>query len=59
MDVAAYARYHFSLRNGLDRDLYQESIAAQMEYLEKVIDDESTNFRNKLHRADWPKEQLI
>lgn len=44
-------RRHFLERYGIDRDLYDEAITRQMEYLQSILDDESTNFRKKLKRT--------
>jgi hypothetical protein len=51
-DLRRYSRRHFAARFGLDRDLYQESIDRQMDYLRSIIADSSTNFRKKLRRMD-------
>ncbi len=47
-----YARHHFKKRLGIDENLYMTAIDKQMEYLKKIINDESTNFRNKLKRLN-------
>jgi hypothetical protein len=46
---------HFDKRFGIPRNLYMESIERQMEYLKKIIADDSTNFRKKLKRLDLEK----
>ena len=53
MDVAGFSRFHFLREHGIDRDLYDQAIKRQIDYLRKIIEDESTNFRHKLNRADW------
>ncbi len=46
---------HFERRFGIKRNLYMESIERQMEYLKKIIADDTTNFRKKLKRMDLEK----
>jgi hypothetical protein len=43
---------HFQARYGVSLDLYLETIARQMAYLDAIIADDSTNFRAKLRRMD-------
>lgn len=45
-------RAHFRERFDIDRNLYIESIERQMSYLDRIIEDDSTNFRHKLKRID-------
>ncbi|HNX22892.1 MAG TPA: hypothetical protein PKG60_02510 [Spirochaetota bacterium] len=47
-----FARYHFEARLGIDENLYMTAIEKQMNYLKTIINDESTNFRNKLKRLN-------
>jgi len=47
-----YAKYHFSSRLDIKENLYMIAIAKQIDYLKTIIDDESTNFRNKLKRLN-------
>jgi hypothetical protein len=51
--VSGKAREHFRERFGADRDLYRDAIERQMAYLNTIIADNKTNFRNKLKRIDW------
>ncbi len=53
-----YALHHFRIRHNIDDNLYMTAIENQMNYLEKIIDDETTNFRNKLKRLDIEKIEL-
>jgi hypothetical protein len=46
---------HFKTRFGINENLYMTAIEKQMDYLKTIIDDESTNFRNKLKRLDVEK----
>ena len=46
------AKVHFNKRFGIPFNLYMEAIDKQMQYLKKIIDDESVNFRHKLKRMD-------
>ncbi len=57
-NVEANLRPHFRVRHGIDQDLYQEAIERQMQYLQTIIDDPHTNFRNKLRRIDLNKKEL-
>lgn len=50
--VSTKAKEHFSVRCGIDEDLYREAIARQMAYLDTIIADDSDNFRKKLKRMD-------
>jgi len=47
-----FARHHFKARLGIDENLYMIAIEKQMDYLKAIINDESTNFRNKLKRLN-------
>jgi hypothetical protein len=54
-DLSAFhelCRGHFRERFGIDRNLYIESIERQMDYLDTIIKDDSSNFRKKLKRID-------
>ena len=47
-----FAGDHFKTRFGINENLYMTAIEKQMDYLKTIIDDESTNFRNKLKRLN-------
>jgi hypothetical protein len=47
-----FARYHFKKRFGINENLYIAAMEKQMDYLKFIIDDENTNFRNKLKRMN-------
>ncbi len=47
-----YARIHFRERYSIDENLYLTAINNQMTYLRKIIEDQSSNFRKKLHRLN-------
>ena len=47
------ARIHFKKRYDTDANLYMQAIEKNIAYLQKIIEDETTNFRNKLKRGDW------
>lgn len=51
-NATRYARDHFSSRYGVKKNLYLESIQRQIDYLNGIIEDSSTNFRKKLKRLD-------
>lgn len=53
-----YALYHFRLRHEIDENLYITAIENQMKYLTGIIEDETTNFRNKLKRLDIEKMEM-
>jgi hypothetical protein len=46
------AGVHFKTRYGIGENLYMTAIEKQMDYLRTIINDESTNFRNKLKRLN-------
>lgn len=50
-----FAEYHFRSRFRVKENLYIEAIEKQMQYLKKIIDDSSSNFRSKLKRIDLEK----
>jgi hypothetical protein len=56
--TADLARTHFLRRNGVDRDLYREAIQRQMDYLARIIADDTVNFRRKLKRMDLEAAEL-
>jgi len=43
---------HFRARFDTNHNLYMESISHQMAYLKEIMDDDSSNFRQKLKRLD-------
>jgi len=49
-NVHDYCRAHFRERFGIDRNLYMTAISKNIEYLNKIIEDNSSNFRKKLKR---------
>ncbi len=51
--VFIYAQAHFRDRHGIDENLYMDSIDRHIDYLHRIIEDDSTNFRHKLKRGDW------
>jgi hypothetical protein len=62
LEVAYLAAYrlvqaHFRERIGRDENLYMVAIERQMDYLDKIIADSTTNFRAKLRRGDRAKRQ--
>lgn len=52
--VYGYAEDHFRIRFNIDKNLYIEAIEKNIEYIEKIINDSSTNFRHKLKRGNFP-----
>ncbi len=50
MNVNEYAKVHFRARFGMDSNLYMESISRHIDYLKGIIEDSTSNFRNKLKR---------
>lgn len=53
LNCYGFAKNHFEKRNNIDRNLYMEAMEKQIEYVQKIIDDSTTNFRYKLKRGDW------
>ena len=53
LNVYVFAQDHFEKRFGIDHNLYMVAIDRHMEYLHKIIEDDTTNFRHKLNRAAW------
>ncbi len=49
--IHEYAKEHFKKRFDIDRNLYIEAIEKNVAYVEKIINDSSTNFRHKLKRG--------
>lgn len=52
MKSYSFAQQHFKTRLGIDENLYMTAIDKQMDYLKTIINDENTNFRNKLKRLN-------
>ena len=52
LHVFELAHHHFRERYGVNQNLYIVAVDRQMAYLDKIIDDQSTNFRHKLKRGD-------
>lgn len=50
-DVYMYSVYHFKKRINIQKNLYITEINNNIEYLKKIIDDASSNFRKKLKRG--------
>lgn len=53
-----FAEYHFRSRFRIKENLYIEAMEKQMDYLQKIIDDSTTNFRSKLKRIDLEKVEI-
>lgn len=49
------ATHHFRERCEVNKNLYIVAVDRQMAYLDKIVDDETTNFRHKLKRGDQAK----
>ncbi|HPS57835.1 MAG TPA: hypothetical protein PK514_06985 [Spirochaetota bacterium] len=47
-----YAAVHFAVRKEINYNLYMEAIEHHMNYLKRILSDQSTNFRQKLKRLD-------
>ncbi|MBN1499778.1 MAG: hypothetical protein JW982_06480 [Spirochaetes bacterium] len=48
-----FMNYYFKNIHDVERNLYIEAIDRNIDYIVKIINDSSTNFRSKLKRADW------
>ncbi len=53
-NIGQYARIYFKVRHGVDDNLYQVAIDRNMEYLNRILNDTSSNFRTKLKRKKTP-----
>jgi len=58
-NVSRFGQYHFARRFGYEGDLYGEAITRHIQYLQKILEDETTNFRHKLKRGDWIHDQPV
>jgi hypothetical protein len=52
LHVFELANHHFRERYQVNRNLYIVAVDRQMAYLDRIIGDQSTNFRHKLKRGD-------
>ena len=52
LHVFELAIHHFRERYQINRNLYIVAVDRQMAYLDRIIGDQSTNFRHKLKRGD-------
>jgi hypothetical protein len=52
-EVYIYAEVHFNERNRINKNLYIEAIENNIQYIEKIINDRTTNFRYKLKRGNF------
>jgi hypothetical protein len=50
LSIYQYVQYHFKERFKIDKNLYIDAINKHIAYINKIMKDESTNFRHKLHR---------
>ncbi len=57
--VHSYAESHFYKRFSINNNLYLEAIEKNIAYIEKIIADSSTNFRQKLKRGKLTDEYDI
>ena len=53
LNTHIFAQYHFEKRFKYYHNLYTEAIDRHIEYLHKIIADDTTNFRHKLRRGKW------
>lgn len=59
LSMYALARLHFRERHGVDANLYLIAISRQMNYLRRILRDETTNFRTKLKRGDRERREQL
>lgn len=59
LSMYALARPHFRERHGVDANLYLIAISRQMNYLRRILRDETTNFRTKLKRGDRERREQL
>jgi hypothetical protein len=55
LHVFELAVHHFRERYEVNENLYIKAVDRQMSYLDRIIGDQSTNFRHKLKRGDQAK----
>jgi hypothetical protein len=54
--VYSCAENHFNKRYNINKNLYIDAIEKNISYLEKIINDSTTNFRHKLKRGNFPDD---
>lgn len=54
-----YAEVHFGKRFNINSNLYIVAIERQINYLNSIIEDSSTNFRTKLNRIDLESVNIV
>ncbi len=59
MGMFKYAEVYFNKRHKIDTNLYIIAIERQMNYLNSIIEDSTTNFRHKLNRADLESINIL
>jgi len=52
-NIFKYAKAHFKHRYNIDQNLYIDAMENNINFVKKIIQDESTNFRDKLHRVNF------
>lgn len=57
--VYAFAEIHFNERGSINKNLYIEAIEKNIAYIERIINDSTTNFRHKLKRGNIIKENVL
>ena len=57
-NMGRYARIHFLKRHRIDENLYETAIERNMDYLHKILEDATTNFRYKLKRGSLFRKTL-
>jgi hypothetical protein len=55
MNTYDLTRFHFRQRYQIDRDLYMETIERNMDYLKQIVDDKTSDIRNRLKRENFTK----
>ena len=55
LHIFELAHHHFRERYEINQNLYIVAVDRQMAYLDKIIGDQSSNFRHKLKRGDQAK----
>lgn len=58
-DVYTYVENHFAERYSIPRNLYIEAIEKHIDYIKRILDDNSTNFRKKLKRMNWTGNSIF
>lgn len=57
--IHEYALIHFDKRYGVKENLYLTAIQKNIDYIKKIVSDNSSNFRAKLKRGGWREKAKV